>query len=482
LLTSLSLRNSVSLPFNGAITRRVQHTGELRWGADDIGGAPYVFQDTSDPNKMVGFEVEVMEAIGRELHVRPVLVLTPWEQLVPALERNNFDMAFNGLEVTPERSKEILFGHPYYYFSEQITSRRGDSRFQRFEDLRGHRVGTLTASLAYTLLANDPRVTTVPYPSPVESYSDLELGRLDAVLMDVPIAAWYAGPNSKLQNTGPPLAEGTYAAGFRKDSPELQQKIDQAIVTLVRSGELEMIYKRWNIWTPAQRKLKKRAASPDAVQRQEGLWRFAPLFLQGALMTIFISILSMGIAVLFGGLLCLGKLYGGGVVKGLSGAYIEVIRGTPLLVQLYLLYYGLPNIGIELNAVVAAVLGMGLNYAAYEAEIYRAGLLSVSRGQWEAARSLGMTPGQALRYIIGPQASRTVLPPSTNDFIALFKDTSIVSVLTVTELTKVYSTAATATYRFLELGLITAALYFAMSYPLSLWSRSLERKRHATVH
>ena len=127
---------------------------------------------------------------------------------------------------------------------------------------------------------------------------------------------------------------------------------------------------------------------------------------------------------------------------------------------------------------MAAILGMGINYAAYEAEIYRAGLLSIPKGQFEAAKSLGLTHAQTLRHVIVPQAIKIILPPSTNDFIALFKDTSLVSIITVFELTRAYNLSATTTYRFLELGLLTALLYFLMSFPLSLWSRKMEKQNH----
>jgi polar amino acid transport system substrate-binding protein len=456
---------------------RVQKTGQLRWGADATGGAPYVFVDAADPKNLIGFEVDVMAAVGRVLEVKPVLILTPWEEIVPALLRRNFDIAFNGLEITPERSQTIRFTRPYYYFSEQITRRKDETGLDSLDALRGHRVGTLAASLAFNILSKQPGVMVIPYPSPVESYKDLELGRTDAVLMDVPIAAWYADPNPNLYNAGQPIGESVYAGGLRQDSPVLTEKINEAITTLVGTGELERIYRKWHLWTPNQKKLETKGALTETAGDAHRSWvRFIPLLLGGALMTILISFLSMTLAVFLGFLLCYGRLYGPMPAKVLCGAYIEVIRGTPLLIQLYLLYYGLPNLGIELNPMVAAVLGMGMNYAAYEAEIYRAGLLAVPKGQTDAARSLGMTPNQCLWHIILPQAFRTILPPSTNDFIALFKDTSLVSIITVTELTRVYSTAATTTYRFLELGLVTAALYFAMSYPLSLWSKSLERK------
>jgi polar amino acid transport system substrate-binding protein len=461
----------------------VQQTGELRWCADTAGGAPYVFPDEKDPKKIIGFEIDLMEAIGKDLGVQPKLVLGPWEELVPMLRRGDCDTVVNGLEITAEREKVIDFSIPYYYFSEQITARKGDNRFQTLEDLQGHRVGTLAATLAEDILKNDPRITTVPYPTPVECYRDLELGRLDAALLDGPIAAWYAVPNPNLSNSGNPIGESSYGAGFPKDSPILRRKMNEAFKHLIQNGQLEAIYKHWNLWTPAQNKLRTLAeGEAEGRQNQKPWWKFIPLLIQGAGLTVVISCLSMTLAVIFGFVLCYGKLYGGSISHALCNGYIEVIRGTPLLIQLYLLYYGLPNLGIQLNAFVAAVLGMGLNYAAYEAEIYRSGLLSVPKGQSDAARSLGMTRNQSLWYIILPQAVRTILPPSTNDFIALFKDTSLVSIITVAELTKAYSEAATTTYRFLELGLVTAALYFAMSYPLSVWSRSLEKKRHAILH
>ncbi|MCE5312097.1 MAG: amino acid ABC transporter permease, partial [Nitrospiraceae bacterium] len=147
-----------------------------------------------------------------------------------------------------------------------------------------------------------------------------------------------------------------------------------------------------------------------------------------------------------------------------------------LLIQLFILYYGLPNIGISLSPLAAAFIGLGMNYAAYEAEVYRAGISSVPKGQVEAALSLGMSSPMAVRLIMLPQALRVSLPAITNDFIALFKDSSLVSIIAMVELAKTYSILAASTLRFFELGIIVALLYFGMSYPLSLLAGRLERK------
>jgi polar amino acid transport system substrate-binding protein len=197
---------------------------------------------------------------------------------------------------------------------------------------------------------------------------------------------------------------------------------------------------------------------------------------QGVPMTLLISILGMSLAMGFGLVIALVNLYGRRPFAFLARLYVEVFRGTPLLIQLYLIFYGLPNVGIRLSPLAAAVIGLGLNYAAYEAENYRAGILAIPHGQLEAALSLGLTRYQALRHVIVPQALRLVIPPVTNDFIALFKDSSIVSVITMVELTKVYGQLAATYYDYIGAGLVAALLYLLMGLPFVRLARWAERR------
>jgi polar amino acid transport system substrate-binding protein len=159
----------------------------------------------------------------------------------------------------------------------------------------------------------------------------------------------------------------------------------------------------------------------------------------------------------------------------LAATYVEVYRGTPVLLQLYVLYYGLAGV-IRLGPLTAAVVGLGMNYAAYEAETHRAGILAVPRGQMEAARALGMGVVLALRRIIVPQAVRHALPNVTSDFIALLKDSSLVSVITVVELTKRMTITSVDVRSWLLPGALCAALYLAMSLPLAGIARRLEHR------
>ena len=180
-------------------------------------------------------------------------------------------------------------------------------------------------------------------------------------------------------------------------------------------------------------------------------------------------------------LVAVGRMYGPGWVRAPLAAYVEFLRGTPLMLQLYFIFFLLPEVGITIPAFWTGILGLAINYSAYESEIYRAGLQAIPIGQMEAALSLGMSRGQAIQRIIVPQAFRIVIPPIVNDFIALFKDTSVVSVVTIVELTKRFSVLSMSTQATLEMMAMCAGLYLLMSYPMSLASRHLERRLGGTA-
>jgi polar amino acid transport system substrate-binding protein len=183
----------------------------------------------------------------------------------------------------------------------------------------------------------------------------------------------------------------------------------------------------------------------------------------------------MLLAITIGLAVTLMRLYLPPPFSTLAIVYVEVIRGTPLLIQLFLIFYGLPNIGIKLSPFIAAIVGLGINYSAYEAELYRAGILAIPPTQTEAALALAMSKRQTIRHIIIPQAMRVVIPPVTNDFIALLKDSSLVSVITMVELTKVYGQLATTYYDYFGIGLLTAAMYLFVGLPFVRISRWAER-------
>ncbi len=459
--------------------KRVRDAGVLKWGADVQGGAPYIYEDPDNEGKIKGFEVELAEALAAEIGVKSEFVQNDWSALVPSLERGTFDIAMNGLEVTPARSGRVLFTRPYYVFASRLMARRDDtSVVADLNSLKGKRVGTLTNSYtADQLLAKG--IEPVYYEGTDEPYQDLVAGRIDAVFHDDIIAGIYGEHRPQLRVVGD-FADGFYAIATRKEDASLQQAVDEALEKLIQSGRLEEILRKENIWNDRQIGLN---AWSEADQRRllgEAVvnslrWHHVLMFLQAAGVTLVLSVLSMAIAIPLGLFLAVCRLYGNAVVSRLAEAYVEIYRGTPVLLQLYVIYYGLADI-IKLDAFTAAVIGLGMNYAAYEAEVYRAGIQAVPRGQMEAALSLGMPTPLALRRVVLPQGFRLALPSVTNDFIALLKDSSLVSVITVVELTKRMTIVAVDVRSWMIPGAMCALLYFVMSYPLSLYARRLEAR------
>jgi polar amino acid transport system substrate-binding protein len=205
---------------------------------------------------------------------------------------------------------------------------------------------------------------------------------------------------------------------------------------------------------------------------KEALWRLA----RAALVTLLLAFGSMIIAVVLAIPLAIGQSKGPRWVQLLCTVYVEFFRGTPVLVQLLFLYFGLPAIGLAMPGSLTALVGLGLNYAAYESQVYRAALEAIPKGQWEASYSLGMSPVLAFRRIIMPQAFRITLPPMTNDFVSLFKDTSVAFAISVWELATAYRELANASGQFLLLGVVVSLFYLAMSLPMAHLARRLERR------
>lgn len=469
------------LPVSAADTLdAIRSRGELLWGADAEGGAPYVFPDADQPEKLTGFEYDLADALAAKLGVKARMVQNQWDQLIPALERGNFDIILNGLELTAENQQHIVMSRPYFVYAQQIVTRKSTQGVARLEDLKGKAVGVLSATVAQRLVEKMGGADRRIYPGNVECFRDLKAERIEAVVLDLPIALYYAKPDAELKFSGDPFAPGYYALGVRKEDVALVAALNQAVVELSADGTIEKICHKYGIWDERQQGIKD--YQPEVVARRKSIstlreWpKYLPLLLRGAVTTVELSVLGMALAVVLGLVIVLLRLYGILPLRWFARAYVEVIRGTPLLIQLFLIYYGLPQIGIKFNPFFAGVLGLGLNYAASEAENYRAGIQAIPRGQMEAALALGMSRTQALRRVILPQALRLVIPPVTNDFIAMFKDSSIVSVITMVELTKVYGMLAMSTYDYIGLGLMTAGIYFALSYPASIFAHWLERR------
>jgi polar amino acid transport system substrate-binding protein len=468
--------------------------GEFRWGADAQGGAPYIFQDPMDPNRITGFEVELAGALAQRLGQKSHPVSGAWDKLLELLARGDFDYAINGVEIAEEKKRVALLSHPYYVAPERLIIRKGDTHAPRaLAELKGRKAGTLPASLAERILIREGADARTYEGGQDEIFDDLKLGRTDAVLIDAPISLYYGEIDDAFEVVPGDFGQVQYGVAVRLDDRARLDQVNAALDALEKDGTLRGIYQRWGLWNADTAKLfgDGDLSQPTATELER--WRGAvgklppflervrtrypqtiPLFLTGAALTLITSLLAMALAVALGVSLAMTRRYAPKPLGWLAQAYIEFFRGTPLLIQLTMIYFGLPELGLKLDPFVAGVLALGLNYAAAEAENYRAGLESVPAGQLEASTVLGLTRWQTLRHVVGPQAVRISIPPMTNDFIALLKDSSLVSLVTLTELTKTYTNLANAMRDHLGLGLVVAISYLLLGLPFAQLARKAE--------
>jgi polar amino acid transport system substrate-binding protein len=481
---------ALATPGSSDTLAEIRARGFFTWGADEEGGGPYVFPDPADPERRIGFEVDLARELARELSselgrtIEARFAQSPWDKLPDLLKTGRIDLVLNGYEWTEERARDMAATLPYYVYELQLLARsdRSGAGWEWLARPPAKRVGVLGGSGAESYLAQRyPGLELVSYDGNTNAMGDVVSGRLDATLQDLPIALFYRADFPVLAFAGEPVAPGRYVIYVRRADQNLRAALDRAILALRASGTLREIDERYGIWTRAQEDPVLLALPADTSSSADAaapgfLARYGVTLLESAGMTVLLSVLSFPLAIALGVLVALGRLYGPRFLAWPLTAYVEVLRGTPLMLQLFVIFYVFPNAGLRLDALAAGVLGLAINYSAYEAEIYRAGLQAVPRGQMEAALALGMPRRLALRRIVLPQAVRIVLPAVTNDFIALFKDTSVCSVITVVELTKRYNIAAmTHPADVLPLAALAAALYLVMSYPLSLLSARLER-------
>lgn len=465
-----------------------ESSSTLRWGGDAEGGAPFVEADAGDPSVVRGFDVDIAALLARDLGRTPQFTQVAWASIEPSVARGDVDVGMSGLEDRPDLRARYAVTIPYFAFREVLAVRTADTaRFHTLADLRGRRVATLGATLAYRLLRDAERtdgVIPVSYDDDVHPYTDLVDGRVDAVLLDHVIAerAMRRLPNGfVVQPTT--LATGGYVAVLAPGREALRDSIDRVLRARMADGTLQRIFRTWGVWDSTQVLHQARilrdgdaTVTRSAPMAQSNPWTaYLPALLRGALLTLALSVAAMALAVTLGMGIAAGRIYGSAPLRWVLTAYVEILRGTPVLLQLFVLYYGLSSV-VRLPALLAAILGLGFNYAAYESEIYRSALQAVPRPQLEAARTLGLGEWQIFRLVRAPQALRVALAPMTNDFVALLKDSSLVSVITVVELTKQTAIYATNVGSWLVPGALCALLYLGLSLPLSQVARRLEAR------
>ena len=472
LLAALVLAGCGSSPTNG--DNPVKAAGVLRVGTEGV-YSPFSYHDPAT-GQLVGYDVDVARAVADKIGVKVEFVETPWDSIFAALEANRFDVVANEVTINAERRQKYDLSEPYSVGEGVIVTRADDKSVKSLDDIKGKVAGE-TATSNWADVARDHGASVEVVEGFTQAIKLLNQGRVDVVINDsIAVYAYLAetGDTSvKIASTTGEKSEQGFAA--RKNSgllPDLNKALDE----LRSDGTLATI---------SQKYLKANASGgPEAGQAQHqprSTWQLildslGPLAKAAISKTIPLTVISFVIGLVIALAVALARLSSNVVLTNVARFYISVIRGTPLLVQLFIVFYALPELGVRIAPFPAAVIAFSLNVGGYAAEIIRSAIQSIPKGQWEAAQTIGLNYVGALRRIVLPQATRVAVPPLSNTLISLVKDTSLASTILVTELLRQAQIIAAPTFEFFALYGTAAVYYWVICLVLSFGQGRIEHR------
>lgn len=441
---------------------------------------PFSYRD-AETNELTGFDVDVLEAVAEEAGWEVEWVEAPFDALFPALDSDRIDVIANQVTITGEREARYLFSTPYTYSRGVIVTAADTDDISTLDDLDG-RTTAQTASSNWAQVAKDAGAQ-VEYVQDFGPGVELLIqGRVDAIVNDnIAVLDYLASSGTDevkiAGNAGDEVLE--QALTFRQSDPELQQEADEAIKTLTEDGTLRQISEDY-----FGADVTVEGGTDDvAVEERDSRTRWEvvkdtawPMFVGLVKANIPLTIASFVLGMVLAVAAALARLSSIRVLDWIARAYISVIRGTPLLVQLFIVFYGLPQIGVDLDPYPAAIVALSLNVGGYAAEVVRAAIMSVPRGQYEAATVIGMDYGQSMRRVVLPQAARIAVPPLGNTLLSLIKDTALASLILVPDLFREAQVTAAATAEYLPLYVMAALYFWVVCWLVSVAQGPLERR------
>ncbi|QQG86062.1 ABC transporter permease subunit [Mycobacteroides chelonae] len=449
----------------------------LRVGTEGV-YAPFSFHDERT-GELTGYDVDVARAVGEKLG-RPVeFVEIPWDAIFAGLDAERFDVVANQVTITPERRAKYDLSTPYAVGEGVIVTRANDNTIHSLADIRG-KVAAENATSNWSQIARDAGARVEAVEGFTQSITLLSQGRVDVVVNDsIAVYAYLAStgdPAVKIAGSTGERSEQGFAA--RKNSgllPELNKALDQ----LAADGTLTRISEKY-LKADASGTTKTEAAQGRSNTQLvlDNLWPMARAMLTVTLPLTVISF-TIGLVIALG--VALARMSDRRALSGLARIYISIIRGTPLLLQLFLIFFALPEFGVKISPFPAAVIAFSLNVGGYAAEIIRSSILSIPRGQWEAASSLGMSYRTTLWRIVIPQASRVAVPPLSNTLISLVKDTSLASAILVTDVMRTAQVAAAPTFQFFTLYVTAGVYYWIVCMAMSVVQDRVEERLARSV-
>ncbi|GAF39091.1 amino acid ABC transporter permease [Agrilactobacillus composti DSM 18527 = JCM 14202] len=449
--------------------QRVKDKGTLVMGTSPD-YPPYEFiTKVNGKNQVVGMDVDVAHKIAKDLGVKLVIKQMDFDSLLVALETHKVDMVLSAMTPTEERKQSVDFSQVYYDAGQAIIVRKQDLHLYKDKNsFAGKQVGVQTGSLQQDLAKKQMKQSHLKALTKVtDLILSLETNKIDGIVAEDAVAQAYVANDSRLAKIDAKFDlggdENGTAIAFAKNSGTLVTAVNHSIDQI------------------KQQKLTKQYIN-DAGKymatntENKSMFNYWSYFAKGVGYTLLITAISVVIGIILGTVFALGRLSRKAILHYPAVWYIEFVRGTPLMIQVMFVYFGVGLLWNNIPAFFAGVVAVALNSAAYVAEYIRGGIDSVPVGQVEAARSLGMSQRDTMQTIVLPQAIKIIWPSLGNEFISLIKESSIVSIIGVTDLIYQLRAVQAATYRGVAPIAVAMVLYFIMTFTLSRILNHAERK------
>ncbi|MFD1465708.1 ABC transporter permease subunit [Lapidilactobacillus mulanensis] len=427
---------------------------------------PYEFHKTiNGEDKVVGFDIDLARQVAKDIGVELRIKELGFNSLMGSLKTGKVDMIVSAMTPTPERRKEVAFSDSYLTVAQKVIVRKGEeNKYRSVMDFKGQSVGVQKQTTQETTAKEEMSgAKVVSLEKVTDLILNLQQKKLSAVVVEAPVADAYVQTNKALALANIKFTNANYdcAIALPKGSPAYLASVNKTIKKVKSNGQ----FKEW------------RKTANEQMFTEQNFWQaYGSYFVKGTGITIVLTIIGVLFGSLLGTLLALMKRAHSKIIKAIATVYIQYFRGTPLLVQVFMIYFGTQVIGINVSAFVSAAIALSLNSGAYVSEVIRSGIQSVAKGQTEAARSLGLSSKKAMRLVVLPQAIKTILPALGNEFISLLKESAIVSVIGVGELMFQTTVVQGSSFKpFLPL-VITSLIYFVLTLILSLLLRYFEKK------
>ncbi|MDO3412156.1 ABC transporter substrate-binding protein/permease [Saccharibacillus sp. CPCC 101409] len=437
--------------------------------------APYEFIMTVDGNsKIVGSDVMIAEQIASDMGAELQLENMPFDSLLPALQSGRIDMVISGMTPTDERRQNVDFSDLYYVSRQVILTRAGDvDKYKTMDELAGKPIGVQTGSIQEEIANGIPDAQVTAVKSISDVVSLLLSDRVDAAVFEGPVAESQVKNRAGLgiAEAVPEDSDTPMAIAVEKGNTGLLTQINSTLERLNSENAVDEYIRQANEMNTGE-------TAPGNIF--SFFWKYRGFYGDGVKYTLLLSALGVLFGFLIGLLIALLRLSGVKILKWIAVVYTEVLRGTPMLVQLLIIHFGFATaFDIKFTVLQSGIITLSINSSAYLAEIFRAGIQGVDKGQMEAARSLGMPYGMAMRTIVIPQAIKSVLPAIGNEFVVIIKESSIVSFIGVADLMFQANAVRTLTYSGLYPLVIAAAIYLVMTLILSKLLNVFERRLSA---